>query len=381
MHICFLSHEYPKNGLNPGGVGVFLRGIAPKIVQKGHQVTILGANNTDQFEEYEEEGVRIIRVENPQLAGINWFLIAQKLNFHLKRIHRETPLDIVEGSELSFAFLSKISGVKFVIRLHGGHYFFAESENRGINWWKGWQERKSFSKADGVIAVSDYVRMHTAKFHSIESYPIETIRYAIDTDKFYPRPEILPPSYSMVFLGTICQKKGVENLILAFAQVIKTYPNAKLDLYGKDWFYPDGSSYTQKMKTLIDRLDLIGSVRLLPPVHHDKVPETFAHYEYCIFPSFMETQGLVAPEAMAMEKVVIFTQKGPGPETITHLENGYLCDPLSVRNIEETILTAFENRNKNSEIGKNAKLQVLNTFSSKGTIDKNLNFYRRIIHG
>ena len=60
----------------------------------------------------------------------------------------------------------KIKNIKYVIRLHGGHHFFAEAENRGINKWKGFQEKRSFKKADAFIAVSNYVKNHTATYLS-----------------------------------------------------------------------------------------------------------------------------------------------------------------------------------------------------------------------
>jgi hypothetical protein len=57
-------------------------------------------------------------------------------NAKIKDIHEKNPIDIIETSELGLAFINKIEGVKYIIRLHGGHHFFAEAESRGINKWK-----------------------------------------------------------------------------------------------------------------------------------------------------------------------------------------------------------------------------------------------------
>lgn len=381
MHICFLTHEYPKENLNPGGVGVFLRSFAPSLVAAGHSVTILGVNNIHQREESVEKGVRIIRIKKPKIKGLNWLLIAKDLNKSLKTIHSEYSLDIVEGAELSLAFIKKIQGIKYIIRLHGGHYFFAESENRSINPWKGFQEKKSFEKADGIIAVSDYVRSHTSKFHDFSKYHLKTIRYGIDLDKFKPQDNTVFAPLSMVFVGTICEKKGVENLVLAFKHVIDKYPEASLSIYGKDWFFPDGSSYTERIKELVKDLNLDRSISIFGPVPHARIPDIYASHEFCIFPSFMETQGLVAPEAMAMEKVVIFTDKGPGPETIVDGETGYLCNPLSVSDISQTIIRAFRNRKKNQLIGQEARITVFSKFCPSKTIPQNLAFYQEVVNG
>ena len=67
-------------------------------------------------------------------------------------MHKKKPINSIEGAELSFAFLPKIKDIKYVIRLHGGHHFFAVAENREINKWKGFQEKRSFKKADAIIS-------------------------------------------------------------------------------------------------------------------------------------------------------------------------------------------------------------------------------------
>ncbi|WP_332910230.1 hypothetical protein [Algoriphagus boritolerans] len=123
-YLFFLTHEYPKPGLNPGGVGVFLKTFLPILAKNGINVTVLGANNSNALEDTVVEGVRVIRIPNPKIKGINWWFIAKGLNQKLQEIHADTPLNIVEGSELAFAFLKKPKGVKFIIRLHGGHHFF-----------------------------------------------------------------------------------------------------------------------------------------------------------------------------------------------------------------------------------------------------------------
>jgi len=377
MKICFLSHEYPKRGLNPGGVGIFLQTIAPELARAGHEVFVMGANNSNSYEESWDQGVRIIRIPNPQLKGINWWLISRRL----KRKIVEIAPDILEGSELSFSFLGRIPGVKNIIRLHGGHHFFAESEDRKINSWKGYQEKKSFQNADGFIAVSEYVKHHTSKFLDFHGKPVALIRYMIDTQKFAdsigsgnPKPN------SLVFVGTVCEKKGVGNLVKAIALIKKEYPDVHLDIYGKDWFFPNGRSYKELIAQQICN-GLEKNIKIHDPVPHEQVPEIYQSAEFCIFPSFMETQGLVAPEAMAMGKIVIFTDRGPGPETIQHGVNGYLCNPLDVTSIADTIRLAFESTAQREVISRAAKARVLEVFNVETNLGNNIRFYEQLVNG
>lgn len=380
MNICFLTHEYPKPGLNPGGVGVFLKTYLPVLAKNGINVTVLGANNSNALEDTVVEGVRIIRIPNPKIKGINWWFIAKGLNQKLQEIHAESPLDIVEGSELAFAFLEKPKGVKFIIRLHGGHHFFAESENRKIQLWKGLQEKRSFKKADAFIAVSEYVKVHTGNLLSFDNKPVRKIRYGIDTDKFnFSSDAINSNPHSLVFVGTVCEKKGVKNLVLAIDRVKDQFPNVHLDIYGKDWYFSNGDSYKEMIREMIKgRLE--SHIQLHDPVPHDQIPEIYESAEICIFPSFMETQGLVAPEAMAMGKLVIFTDKGPGPETIQHGIDGFLCNPLEVSSIAEAIREAFQALGRKKEISLAARKTIEENFGFSIILKENIDFYNQVIH-
>lgn len=381
MNICYLTHEYPKLGLNPGGVGVFLQTLLPELVKKGIQVTVLGTNNYDAYEESFELGVKIIRIPNRKIKGINWWMIANGLNQKLKEIHTRNPFDLIEGSELSFAFLKKPKGAKFIIRLHGGHHFFAEAENRKVHYFKGFQEMQSFKKADGFIAVSEYVKAHTNKFLSFNDKPVMKIRGGIDCEKFSFSPDSVNPNpHSLVFVGTVCQKKGVKNLVLAIHQVKKKFPNVHLDIYGKDWYFSNGDSYKDMILELI-KGELESHVKIHNPVPHKQIPEIYKSAEVCIFPSFMETQGLVAPEAMAMGKIVIFTDKGPGPETIKHGFNGFLCNPLVISSIENSIEHAFNALDRKKEISIAARNTVQENYEFHKILNENINFYNQIING
>lgn len=381
MHICYLTHEYPKPGLNPGGVGVFLQNLAPRLVAAGHKVTVLGVNNEEKTEDGYVNGVRVIRFAKPNSKGLNWWFIKEKLNKYLGKVHHQSPIDIVEGAELALAFIKKVKGIHYVIRLHGGHYFFSEAENRSINSWKGFQERKSFRKADAIIAVSEYVLNHTKKYHEFGQLKQAIIRYPIDTVKFSPKEKAEVQPDSMIFVGTICEKKGVRNLVDALELLKKEGLELSLDIYGKDWFFPDGRSYTAYIREEIKIKKLDSQINVFPPVPHEEIPSLYASHEVCIFPSFMETQGLVAPEAMAMEKVVIFTDKGPGPETITHQVNGYLCDPLKPESIASSIRLAFGEKQSHAKIGKSARGKVLDMFEPGKVLKENIKFYQDLING
>lgn len=380
MHICFLTNEYPKAGFPHGGLGSFVKTMAEALVKNGLQVTVIGLNYTPADETESVNGVHIIRIRKSNVKGLAWYFNSKNIAKTIATIHKKNPIDIVEGAELSLAFLPKIKEIKYVIRLHGGHHFFAEGENRGITWWKGFQEKRSFKKADAFIAVSNYVKSHTATYLSYHNKPVEVIFNPINGQLFQPQ-EVAIETNNITFAGTICEKKGIRQLIQAFPLVKEKFPDAILNLYGRDWFFPDGSSYMKMLKaTELPKLGVFAKdVVFHGAVPFTEIPNAYAKAAVCIFPSHMETLGLVAPEAMAMEKPVIFTKLGPGPEVIVDGATGWLCNPHHPEDIANTIIQVLSNPQKAQEVAKQAKRFVLEKFELYEIAQNNIDFYKKIL--
>lgn len=380
MHICFLTNEYPKAGFPHGGLGSFVKTMAEALVKNDVQVSVIGLNYTLANETESVNGVRIIRIQKSKVKGLAWYFNSKNIAKTIAALHKENPIDILEGAELSLAFLPKIKEIKYVIRLHGGHHFFAEGENRGINWWKGFQEKRSFKKAAAFIAVSNYVKSHTATYLSYHNKPIEVIFNPINSQLFQPQ-EVAIEENNITFAGTICEKKGVRQLIQAFPIVKEKFPKAILNLYGRDWFFSDGSSYIKMLQeTELPQLGVFAKdIIFHGAVSFTEIPNAYAKAAVCIFPSHMETLGLVAPEAMAMEKPVIFTKLGPGPEVIADGETGWLCNPHHPEDIANTIIQVLGNPQKAQEIAKQANRFVLEKFELHEIVQENIHFYKKIL--
>ena len=181
-------------------------------------------------------------------------------------------------------------------------------------------------------------------------------------------------SYKIIF------KRGFK-LEEAIEQLKEKFPDAILNLYGRDWLFPDGSSYIKMLQEI--ELPKLGEyakdVVFHGAVSFTEIPNAYAKAAVCVFPSHMETLGLVAPEAMAMEKPVIFTKLGPGPEVITDGETGWLCNPHHPDDIANTIIQVLSNPQKAQEVAKQAKRFVLEKFELYEIAQNNIDFYKKIL--
>lgn len=373
MNIVFISNEYPTWG--PGGKGTFIQTIARELVEQQHQVTVLGIGVSSNKIVLNDQGVQCIRLRKPISPKGKFIENFARIRAAIGSLHKQSPIDIVETSELDCAYLPKNTPYKKVIRLHGGHHFFAEAEKRGIDSTKGIREIKSFKNTDAFIAVSDYVRKHTATMLDYGNSLVETINYPVDTDIKFP--DVTIDSNVILFAGTICEKKGVRELIDAFQLVRKEFPEKSLHLYGRDWFFPDGASYIAMLKKEYTA-EMLANIVFHGSVSRDILYKAYASAALCVFPSHMETQGLVVLEALLMKRPVVFSEYGPGPETITHGEDGLLCDVYDPNDISAKIITILNDPIRAQKMGNLGRRRVLEKFEKSKIVSQNLAFYKKI---
>jgi len=374
MHIVFLSGEYPL--WTSGGVGTFIQTFGRSLVQNGHMVSVVGPGKEKQELKLEDDGIQIYRLPKSSGPLPNFVFNAFQINKKLRQLHKEHPIAIIEAAEGGLALLSKGHAAKKIIRLHGGHHFFSEAEKRKINWRKGWLEKKSFTKADGFIAISQYVKDHTANYLSYSNRPIDIISLPLDTSKQIPQVEVQKDH--ILFAGTVCEKKGVRQLIQAFKIVREKYPNKILNLFGREWFYPDGISYHQMLTEKYDA-SYFENVYFHGSISRDTLDKKYVEAAFCVFPSHMETQGLVSIEAMLLGKTVIFSKYGPGPETVEHQKTGLLCDVYDPMDIAEKMIWCIEHPQEAALLGETAAKLVKTRYDANTILKRNVQFYQSLI--
>lgn len=378
MHIVYLTSEYPLPNNPHGGVGTFVKTLGTALLEKGHQVTIVGKHNAPD-EVFEDNGMVIHYLQQSNTLFISGILNFIRLNKKLKEIYKKKPFDLVESPELGFAFIKKIPQVKYLIRLHGGHHFFAESENRKINWWKGLQEKLSFKKADYVVAVSNYVHIHTLKYLNFKEKSLGVIYNSTNLEKFYKAEDTKKNKNTILFSGTICEKKGIRQLIQALPIIKKEIPDIHLYIAGREWFYPKTKlSYTSYLKNFID-VELSNNITFLGVLPYDKIPEEIEKAHVCCFPSHMEAMPLAWIEVMCMGKAFVGSNKGPGAEIITNYKNGIAVDPLNIQELANAIIYMLNNKEEALKMGVNARKFALDNFDIHKIVIQNVALYSKII--
>ena len=75
---------------------------------------------------------------------------------------------------------------------------------------------------------------------------------------------------------------------------------------------------------------------------------------------------------------MIFTKYGPGPETITHKENGLLCDVYQPEDIAAQMLWCIHHPEKATHLGKAARKHIQTHFDKNRILEQNIAFYQSL---
>jgi glycosyltransferase involved in cell wall biosynthesis len=166
----------------------------------------------------------------------------------------------------------------------------------------------------------------------------------------------------ILFLGRLVGVKGVDKLIMSMPHVLRQIPKAKLVIVGVG----DLQEYLANLTRTV-RLDEYVKFCF------DFIPEEerILHYAACdlaVFPSYYEPFGIVALEAMSMEKPVVVGAAGvSGMREIViccgEEQCGYHIDPNNPTDIAWGITSALESPERRVWLGKNGRKRVLAEFT------------------
>lgn len=378
MHIVYLCNEYPPH--KHGGIGVKYQTIARRLANYGWKVSVVGLYQVDKVEQENDLGVNVYRIPGIMKSGLPTVINALRIQNMLDVIEESCHIDIIEGSELSFGLLSKTRQTKFVIRMSGGHTFFSATLKKRPKLLRKVLERISFYKADAFCAVSHYVAETTRGLTNLGNRKITVLPNPVDTTLFKPQMETVEESNSILFVGTVTEKKGIKQLLEAMTPIVNSVPEAHLSVVGRDTIDPKTRiSYTDGLLGILPS-NLRDNITFFGAVPNQQLPAMLARGQVCVYPSHMEAQGIVVIEGMAMAKLVVASETGPGPELIQHEHNGLLCDPYDPRSIAENVIRGLTNPSLRHSLGIAARRTVEQNFSIDVMIQKNIAFYEECIN-
>ncbi len=374
MHICFLCNEYPP--ASHGGIGSFTQTMARALARRGHRVTVAGLYLDAPAGEWDDQGVRVIQIAPSPLPKTGFLVNGRRLRRELQRIHRQHPIDVLEGPEASLAMIDRKFPAAKIIRMHGGHRFFAVTLGRKPRAWRSWLEKRSFGRADYLCAVSRFVAVKTGELLSLGDRPVEVLPNPTELADLEDFPEVAEEEDRILFVGTVCEKKGARELVQAMPLILDAIPNAKLWIVGRDSCDPQtGESFIEGLRKEVSA-DVLEQIEFCGAVPREQIPNLLARATVCTYPSHMESQGIVIIEAMSMGKALVANATGPGPEIVDDGVTGLLCDPHDPKSIADAVVRLLSDSALRHRLGQQARKQARSHYSLDVITAQNEKFYR-----
>ncbi|HWO57425.1 MAG TPA: glycosyltransferase [bacterium] len=122
-----------------------------------------------------------------------------------------------------------------------------------------------------------------------------------------------------LYLGRIHRAKGTRELLLAFAEVIRSLPAARLRFVGDG---PDLASLREEAETL----GIAPSVAFTGPVGRTEILDAYRQCDFVVIPTKSDSLPLVFSEAAQAHRPVIGTDVGDLGVMIRRFHLGIVCD-------------------------------------------------------
>ena len=142
--------------------------------------------------------------------------------------------------------------------------------------------------------------------------------------------------FNFINIGLMNENKKQANILHAFSETCKRYPDARLTLGG------DGPERPQ-LQQLTNDLGITGKVKFTGLLSREQVLSEVANADVFVLSSRYETFGVVVIEALALGKPVIATRCG-GPESILRKEDGILIPLNDINALAVAMRQLLENR-------------------------------------
>jgi glycosyltransferase involved in cell wall biosynthesis len=180
-------------------------------------------------------------------------------------------------------------------------------------------ERRTYRLADRIICISEDSRDILARKYRIPAGKMAVIPPGVDTSRFFPMQEIQKRRNSLLYVGRIDRRKGVDFLIRAMPEVARRIPDVVLHVGGTGKDLPLLKSYVRAQR-------LERNVEFLGFIPEDSLNTWYNRVQCAVVPSVFEGFGLTVVEAMAAGTCVIGTRVDSIRRIIREGASGYLVD-------------------------------------------------------
>jgi len=273
------------------------------------------------------------------------------------KLRKENQFDLVHGHSgylpyaLGTALAGRVLGVPTVHQVYCPVSERLDGDQRKLVLHSS-ISRRVLNMVDRITAVSYNVLLSLQSL-GVRPDKIVQVPMAVDVNAFSVAPPDSLHEPTVLFVGSLLRKKGIDVLLDAMARVLAQLPQARL-VVTLEQKHRGFDERLVEIEGRVNELDIGSQVTRLGMV--DDMPALMASASVVVVPS-LSTVGvtdypMVALEAMAAGKPVIATRVGGIPEILHHQETGLLVEPGDSDQLAQALLRVLGNPNWGYELGR-----------------------------
>jgi len=337
MHTSPLA---PLGGRETGGMNVYVHALARELSAAGIAVDVFTRRSDARLPVVQPlgAGARLVHVaagpqshlEKEQLAAltgdfstaIEEFARRERLAYQL--VHSHYWLSVEAGEALAarwdvphVAMFHTLGDVKLRARA---------SEREPVMRLEA--ERRLVHSVDHLVVATQHERQLLRQLYRVPPQKVSVIPLGVDLPQFAPRDAGearaalgLPPDQHVVLaVGRLEPLKGFDILIRALAEMTER-AHTLLVIVGGD---ERAAAKRARLEAVAAEVDAAAQVLFTGPVPHERLATYYNAADVVAVPSFYESFGLVAVEAMASGVPVVASRVGGLTTTVADGRSGYL---------------------------------------------------------
>jgi D-inositol-3-phosphate glycosyltransferase len=197
-------------------------------------------------------------------------------------------------------------------------------------------ERETLQDCRRVIVATAKEKRDLARYYDVTGEKIGVVPCGVNLGLFRPADKMaarqrlgLSGEKIMLFVGRVDPLKGIDRLIRTLP-LLKNQGDLKLIVVGGD---ANSQSEVAALQKLAADLDVPDSVCFQGIVKQEQLPYYYSAADVCVVPSYYESFGLVALEALACGTPVVAADVGDLRNIIRPGETGYVAADNSPENL------------------------------------------------
>lgn len=295
-----------------------------------------------------------------------WLRVAsllRRLDAPLVHVHAASRASFWRKSVV--CLMARLAGRPYIWHVHGAEFMqFYEQEAGPLA--KSYI-RSVLANADLVIALSEQWRDGLLRICPAANVEVLTNAVALPDIAEVRRAQEREPV--LLFLGEICRRKGVSDLVRAFARIVGESPGLRLVC--------GGAGSVSELRALANDLQVPEHVSCPGWMNPERKRAALAGAAIFALPSYAEGMPMAVLEAMSWGLPVIASPVGGVPQLITHDYNGLLVAPGDVEGLAAAIRRLMQDPQLRQRLGSAARATIEASYVSDEMLTRLSQTYRR----